>query len=852
METIPSNKVKTLDWLINQIDESAHDLTIPKCGIFLGAGCSISSGIRSGWGIVELCQRLSFIKEQPSGRKILNNGQIDEFINKNQSEFVSFIEEKHKEFLAQVEAEKKIYLETIPKDISKNFENENLLWEEYRYKFFQSSLYGKWFETYTENPIDRQKLIEKEIEFAKPSGEYLILAYLIELGRFNNIFTTNFDDLVNDALIEFIGKKSRIYAHNEIANFIDIYSKRPNIIKLHGDYLFQNIKNTENETLSLFNNMKVKLREALLKTDLIVIGYGGSDYSVMDALLKIKEEHPFGLYWCSLNIEKENWRVKHLITSTKNSFFVPIEGFENFTHRLYEEYQTEIQPYPLADKIEPYKNTVNETLERLNNSIILNTLVEEDPDDRYLPNKKIEKFLALPNYEERIQKLITLELPQLGNMLYYLHLKSPKYSNSYLKELVKRNLLLEKIIELSIPKISSFLTKLLFINSSIAHDFIEENQDIFFNKLKNASVEDKITSENELKKVNSVVISEIMGRIKYSEGDYKVSELKYYERLVIKDDFYENYDEDEIIEKMSHSQLALIKVLLSKLNIEKSKPLLEKIESTFLKEKLEEAPLHVIGQTMTIFRNIDSFIAKKVFRNTSSIILQKIQITDIDNIAEALVCLFKVDKVFTKKIFAEIDIQLLKRNLQKCPFEKIPYILSRISIIDMSKAYLLYNDIDSDLIVSKIEKDVFEIRMLNEIGSKLKKVDEEKTKLIFDKVNLANREQIFGRQASKLTPRAFLQFMKEFSNLSFANTCKISRYIDKNYLIQKVLLSDDLTAYMRFTPTLLRIFDFNSNQTEAAIFLSKYMNTNFTLLENMVGTEVAKETKIMMRKYIQD
>lgn len=852
MESIPSNKIKTLDWLINQIDESAHDLTIPKCGIFLGAGCSISSGIRSGWGVIELCQRLSFIKEQPSGRKVLNNGQIDEFINKNQSEFLSFIDEKHKEFLAQIEAEKKMYLKTIPKDITKNFDSEELLWEEYKDRFFQSSLYGKWFETYTENPIDRQKLIEKEIEFAKPSGEYLILAYLIELGRFNNIFTTNFDDLVNDALIEFIGKKSRIYAHNEIANFIDIYSKRPNIIKLHGDYLFQNIKNTENETLSLFNNMKVKLREALLKTDLIVIGYGGSDYSVMDALLKIKEEHPFGLYWCSLNIEKENWRVKYLITSTKNSFFVPIEGFENFTHRLYEEYQTEIQPYPLADKIEPYKKTVTETLERLNNSIILNTLVEESPDSKFYPKHKVDSFLALPSYEERMQKLLSLELTQLGRMLYFLHLKSPKLSNSYLNEFVKRNILIEKIEEETITKISNFLTRLYPLNKTLIHDLIQNNPDVFFRKLKGATVGEKIATASELKKINSVVISEIMGKVKYSPIDYRISELKYLERLVLTDDFYENYDEVEIIEKMAHSPMASIRVFLSKLELEKAKALLEKLEDDFLLEKLEEATLNIVGQSMATFRKIDSFTTKRIFRNAYSIILKKFYASDINGIADILVCLEKVDAVFTKKLFSEVEIDFLKRILPKCPFDKMPYVLSRIAIIDMSKAYKLYNFIDLDLIVSKIEKEVFKIRMLNEIGSKLKNVDEERTKLIFEKINIESRVQSFGREASKLNPRAFLQFMVEFSNLSFETTCKIARYVDKNYLIKTVFVSDDLTAYIRFTPTLLRIFDFNSNQTEAAIFLSKYMNTNYTLLENMVGTEVAKETKIMMRKYIQD
>lgn len=451
-----------------------------------------------------------------------------------------------------------------------------------------------------------------------------------------------------------------------------------------------------------------------------------------------------------------------------------------------------------------------------------------------------------------MQNLLSLELTQLGRMLYFLHLKSPKLSNSFLNEFVKRNILIEKIEEETITKTSNFLTRLYPLNKTLIHDLVQNNPDVFFRKLKGATVGEKIATASELKKINSVIISEIMGKVKYSPIEYGISELKYLERLVLTDDFYENYDEVEIIEKMAHSPMASIRVFLSKLELEKAKALLEKLEDDFLLEKLEEATLNIVGQSMATFRKIDSFITKRIFRNAYSIILKKFYASDINGIADILVCLEKVDAVFTKKLFSEVEIDFLKRILPKCPFDKMPYVLSRIAIIDMSKAYKLYNFIDLDLIVSKIEKEVFKIRMLNEIGSKLKNVDEERTKLIFEKINIESRVQSFGREASKLNPRAFLQFMVEFSNLSFDTTCKIARYVDKNYLIKTVLVSDDLTAYIRFTPTLLRIFDFNSNQTEAAIFLSKYMNTNYTLLENMVGTEVAKETKIMMRKYIQD
>ena len=73
-----------------------------------------------------------------------------------------------------------------------------------------------------------------------------------------------------------------VCAHDSSVNSITVTSKRPQIIKLHGDYLFEDIKATLRETESLEENMKQKFIEFCKDYGLIVIGYNGSDRSILD------------------------------------------------------------------------------------------------------------------------------------------------------------------------------------------------------------------------------------------------------------------------------------------------------------------------------------------------------------------------------------------------------------------------------------------------------------------------------------------------------------------------------------------------------------------------------------------
>lgn len=213
--------------------------------------------------------------------------------------------------------------------------------------------YSALFEALYDEPSQRREFIEDCIGDAQPGWGYIYLVDLIRQGVFNTIFTTNFDDLLNEACYLFTSDvRPIVCAHDSSIKSVRVTSKRPKIIKLHGDFLFDSIKNTARELESLEDNMRAKFRQFAGEYGLIVVGYGGNDRSIMDtldALLRQEEAFPHGVYWCvrDSNIPQQ---VEHLARFPK-FHLVTIKGFDS----LFSELHHELSPrqHPVFSK--PYE-----------------------------------------------------------------------------------------------------------------------------------------------------------------------------------------------------------------------------------------------------------------------------------------------------------------------------------------------------------------------------------------------------------------------------------------------------------------------------------------------------------------
>jgi Flp pilus assembly protein TadD/NAD-dependent SIR2 family protein deacetylase len=191
--------------------------------------------------------------------------------------------------------------------------------------------YCKLFEKFEPKEIGRQRYIESIIERREPSFGYVVLANLIASNYINTIITTNFDDLVYSACTTFTSIRPIVYAYGVMASEMRITAQRPKILKLHGDFLYSALKNTDEEIAAQDPNMARQLRQVLSEYGLIVVGYSGGDKSVMDILAQISERNDF--YWCVRRGDEPNEAVKKLLKD-KGGFIVEIEGFDEMMNEI--------------------------------------------------------------------------------------------------------------------------------------------------------------------------------------------------------------------------------------------------------------------------------------------------------------------------------------------------------------------------------------------------------------------------------------------------------------------------------------------------------------------------------------
>lgn len=365
---IVKEKIEKLPFLINKMDERNRDLKTPLHALLIGAGCSLSCKIPLGATLIELCKVYSFIK-----RKITNSDTFfDDRKNKfDLAEIMSKIEEKKLKDLYSKYLDESIELlhekiikekDTHLKHISVMFDAEEIKWEDYESLLIKDHQYGFWMDRFSQDPRERQRFIEQIIDGRPPTGAYIFLSYLIERGVFTNLLTTNFDDLINEALMYYTNVRCRFYADDELSQFISIHSSKPNIIKLHGDYRFANIKNTVVETDQLSRNLKMKFEELLGQLGLIIVGYNGADHSIMSVLYEIKKKWKFSLIWCGIDANNVHWRVARLINNTSNSYFVQIESFDALIGQLVGHYLSD----PPKDIVETAKEKMQEVGSFLN------------------------------------------------------------------------------------------------------------------------------------------------------------------------------------------------------------------------------------------------------------------------------------------------------------------------------------------------------------------------------------------------------------------------------------------------------------------------------------------------------
>lgn len=254
----------------------------------LGAGCSVSSGCLSAQGLVRLFKTELYCADSGCLREDVTS--FDE------TKFQALVNERYV---------------------------NNTKESDYSY-FFQKAF---------PIPQDRDIFIKERFQNKSPSAGYLYFADYLIRNAVKVVYTTNFDSLVKKAV-------HKLDENYDISLFADEMVPHLNsklcVVELHGDYGYTFTKNTEEELASLSLNCQKRLM-ACTTHKIVILGYSGSDQSVMSALNELLDANPMiHLVWCMYGnaVNELNPKVKDLLKRKNTTLAVGI-SFDELFERLY-------------------------------------------------------------------------------------------------------------------------------------------------------------------------------------------------------------------------------------------------------------------------------------------------------------------------------------------------------------------------------------------------------------------------------------------------------------------------------------------------------------------------------------
>ena len=188
-------------------------------------------------------------------------------------------------------------------------------------------------------PEDRRAYFAGLVREARPHIGYRLLSHLAQADFIRSVWSTNFDGLAARAAANF--KLTPIEAGIDTQNRASRAAKQGELlcVSLHGDYRYDQLKNTPEELQQQEAALRAALIGELKDTSLVVSGYSGRDRSLMDALRDAYAQPGSGvLYWCGFSDGDMPAHIadliKHAQTHGRQACYVPTHGFDDLLTRL--------------------------------------------------------------------------------------------------------------------------------------------------------------------------------------------------------------------------------------------------------------------------------------------------------------------------------------------------------------------------------------------------------------------------------------------------------------------------------------------------------------------------------------
>jgi protein O-mannosyl-transferase len=208
--------------------------------------------------------------------------------------------------------------------------------------------------------------LERAMRGKDPSLGYTILARFLAETRHRVVVTTNFDNLISDAVAIHTSVFPFICGHESLVRFLKLEDARPLVLKIHRDLLLDPL-NRKAELDRLHQSWKEILDEILAECTPVVIGYDGYDGTLM-RYLKERTSLNGHLYWCHLASEDPRPEIHELVRKHRG-LLVPIDGFDELMLRIGRPLNYTDPLTTMSQRFEQRKKTYTEQLDVLQKRI---------------------------------------------------------------------------------------------------------------------------------------------------------------------------------------------------------------------------------------------------------------------------------------------------------------------------------------------------------------------------------------------------------------------------------------------------------------------------------------------------
>lgn len=163
----------------------------------------------------------------------------------------------------------------------------------------QDEIPQTWYELYRkfvnvvwpgQGELERIHMLETFFEHMSPSIGYQILRWLVERRYVTNIITTNFDNMIDEAL-DGLSYHLIVGTHEKDVGANPSFT----LIKAHGDLKFGQLKFSPDELNQLPKSLVENIRK-LTHTAVLVVGYRGQDIGLLNAL---NQRNDYSAYWAA-------------------------------------------------------------------------------------------------------------------------------------------------------------------------------------------------------------------------------------------------------------------------------------------------------------------------------------------------------------------------------------------------------------------------------------------------------------------------------------------------------------------------------------------------------------------------